>query len=168
MKKLLLTTVLAILVVAATAQETRKTFCEIVGTGKVLSSKVKIQIDFGQKTSYFGKYKTFMVDESGKKIEFNSMVDAMNYLAKFRWKFEQAYAVTVGGENVYHWLLSKDIVSDDEIREGIITQKDFEDMEKAAMEENNNEEGEKKVPLFMRNMKKESEEDSEVQKRYEP
>ena len=79
MKKLLLITVLAILVVAATAQETRKTFCEIVGTGKVLSSKVKIQIDFGQKTSYFGKYKTFMVDESGKKIEFNSMVDAMNY-----------------------------------------------------------------------------------------
>lgn len=41
MKKLLLITVLAILVVAATAQETRKTFCEIVGTGKVLSSKVK-------------------------------------------------------------------------------------------------------------------------------
>ena len=44
MKKLLLITVLAILVVAATAQETRKTFCEIFGTGKVLSSKVKIQI----------------------------------------------------------------------------------------------------------------------------
>jgi pyruvate/2-oxoglutarate/acetoin dehydrogenase E1 component len=39
----------------------------------------------------------------------------------------------VGGENVYHWLLSKDIVSDDEIREGIITQKDFEDMEKEAL-----------------------------------
>ena len=173
MKKLLLITVLAILVVAATAQETRKTFCEIVGTGKVLSSKVKIQIDFGQKTSYFGKYKTFMVDESGKKIEFNSMVDAMNYLAKFRWKFEQAYVVTVGGENVYHWLLSKDIVSDDEIREGIITQKDFEDMEKAAMEdkENNNEEVEKKVPLFMRNMKKESDSildiEEAIRKRYE-
>lgn len=109
-----------------------------------------------------------MVDESGKKIEFNSMVDAMNYLAKFRWKFEQAYVVTVGGENVYHWLLSKDIVSDDEIREGIITQKDFEDMEKAAMKENDNEEVEKKVPLFMRNMKEEREEESEVQKKYEP
>ena len=162
MKKLLLITVLAILVVAATAQETRKTFYEIVGTGKVLSSKVKIQIDFGQKTSYFGKYKTFMVDESGKKIE----------LAKFRWKFEQAYVVTneSTNQNVYHWLLSKDIVSDDEIREGIITQKDFEDMEKAAMEdkENKNEEVEKKVPLFMRNMKKESDEEGETQKRYEP
>lgn len=69
------------------------------------------------------------------------MVDAMNYLAKFRWKFEQAYVVTneSTNQNVYHWLLSKDIVSDDEIREGIITQKDFEDMEKEALkvQENN-------------------------------
>ena len=168
MKQLLLTIVLAVLVVAATAQETRKTFCQIVGSEKILSAKVRVQIDFGQKRSYWNQYKNFMVDETGKRIEFYSMVDAMNYLAKFRWKFEQAYVVTVGGDNVYHWLLSKDIVSDDELREGIITQKDFEDMEKAAMEENNNEEGEKKVPLFMRNMKKESEEDSEVQKRYEP
>lgn len=140
MKQLLLTIVLAVLVVAATAQETRKTFCQIVGTGKVLSAKIRVQIDFGQKRSYWNQYKNFMVDETGKRIEFYSMVDAMNYLAKFRWKFEQAYAVTVGGgENVYHWLLSKDIVSDDEIREGIITQKDFEDMEKEALkaQENN-------------------------------
>ena len=141
MKKLLLITVLAILVVAATAQETRKTFCQIVGTGKVLSSKIRVQIDFGQKRSYWNQYKNFMVDETGKRIEFYSMVDAMNYLAKFRWKFEQAYAVTneSTNQNVYHWLLSKDIVSDDEIREGIITQKDFEDMEKEALkaQENN-------------------------------
>ena len=87
-------------------------------------------------------------------------------------EIEQAYVVTneSTNQNVYHWLLSKDIVSDDEIREGIITQKDFEDMEKAAMEdkENKNEEVEKKVPLFMRNMKKESDEEGETQKRYEP
>lgn len=57
MKKLLLTTVLAILVIAATAQEPRKTFCEIIGTGKVLSSKVKIQIDFGQKHLISGNTK---------------------------------------------------------------------------------------------------------------
>lgn len=55
MKKLLLITVLAILVVAATAQETRKTFCEIVGTGKVLSSKVKIQNRLRAKNILFRK-----------------------------------------------------------------------------------------------------------------
>ena len=48
-----------------------------------------------------------MVDESGKEIEFNSMVDAMNYLAKFRWKFEQAYVVTNENtnQNIYHWII---------------------------------------------------------------
>ena len=173
MKKLFLITLLAVLTTTTVAQERHRTFCEIVGTGKFLSAKVRVQIDFGQKRSYWNQYKNFMVDETGKRIEFYSMVDAMNYLAKFRWKFEQAYVVTVGGENVYHWLLSKDIVSDDEIREGIITQKDFEDMEKAAMEdkENNNEEVEKKVPLFMRNMKKESDSildiEEAIRKRYE-
>lgn len=166
MKKIFLVIVLAVLTVTAMGQEKRKTFCQIVGTGKFLSAKVRVQIDFGQKRSYWNQHKNFMVDENGKRIEFYSMVDAMNYLAKFGWKFEQAYVITVDGairQNVYHWLLSKDIVSDDEIREGIITQKDLEDMEKAAMknQENSNEE-EKKVPLFMRNMKKESDEENEV------
>ena len=48
MKKLLLITVLAILVVAATAQETRKTFCQIVGTGKFLSAKVQFKSILGK------------------------------------------------------------------------------------------------------------------------
>ena len=59
MKKLLLITVLAILVVAATAQETRKTFCQIVGTGKFLSAKVRVQIDFGRVLLYGRRYELF-------------------------------------------------------------------------------------------------------------
>ena len=142
MKKLVLIIVLfalTSLTAATIAQEKHKTFCQIVGTGKVFSPKVKIEIDFGYKRSYWNQYKKFMVDKTGKKIEFYSMVDAMNYLANWGWKFEQAYTAVMGGRTVYHWLLSKDIVSDDEIREGIITQKDFEDMEKEALKalENN-------------------------------
>ena len=44
------------------------------------------------------------------------MVDAMNYMGKLGWEFEQAYVVTLGsgasGSNVYHWLLSKYIGED--------------------------------------------------------
>ena len=46
-----------------------------------------------------------MVDEEGKKIKFNSMIDALNYMGKFGWDFEQAYAVSMGNTNVYHFLL---------------------------------------------------------------
>lgn len=158
MRKLLLF-VMLLFSVCAFAQR-HKTFCQIVGTGNFLGTKVKVQIDFGQYTPYFSKYKTFMVDDSGEKIEFNSMIDAMNYLAKFRWKFEQAYVITVnngiGMQNVYHWLLSKDVESDDEIREGIMTKQDFDDAKKKGIPkqiEEGDDEPKKKVPLFMRNMK---------------
>ena len=47
------------------------------------------------------------------------MVDAMNYMAKSGWVFEQAYYVTVSGQNVIHWLLSKEVMSDEEIKDGL-------------------------------------------------
>lgn len=158
MKKLFLCFTLAFISLTGIAQETHKVYCEIVGTGKFLSTKVKVQIDLGQYTSYFGQNKTFLVDDLGNKLEFNSMVDTMNYLSKLGWKFEQAYVITesgANGQNVYHWLLSKDIRLEEEIREGIMTMKDFEDAKKKNKEEQNPETKDshkKKVPLFKRNM----------------
>ena len=66
-----------------------------------------------------------LVDSNGKKIVFNSMVDGMNYMGKFGWKFAQAYAITIGQSNVYHWLLYKDIVEDSEIVEGFMTKDQY-------------------------------------------
>ena len=34
---------------AAIAQEPYKAYCEIVGTGNITGTKVKIEVDFGQK-----------------------------------------------------------------------------------------------------------------------
>jgi hypothetical protein len=79
-------------------------FAEIVGNAKLLSTKVNVSIDFGQ-----GKGGIFrdnrMVDDQGKAITFNSMVDAMNYMANDGWEFCQAYVVGEGGSLVYHWLM---------------------------------------------------------------
>ena len=71
-----------------------------------------------------------LVDENGKKITFNSMVDAMNYMGKLGWEFEQAYVVTTNNQNVYHWLLSKDVVDNDEAEEGITTKGQFKKQQK--------------------------------------
>ena len=49
-----------------------------------------------------------MIDEQTGKVQtFNSMVDALNYMGNDGWEFVQAYIVTVGQSNVYHWLLKK-------------------------------------------------------------
>jgi len=81
-------------------------YVQIVGTAKFLSSKVFINIDFGQKTKFFsGGKETIIKDENGEVMHFNSMIDALNFMVKNGFEFVNAYAINVGGQNVYHYLL---------------------------------------------------------------
>ncbi len=108
MKKILLSiTFFLIALFAANAQG--KIYCELVGTQRLLSTKVTVEVDFGQQSKFFADNR--LVDEKGQVVVFNSMVDAMNYMGELGWEFEQAYVVTFGSgsssSSVYHWLLSK-------------------------------------------------------------
>ncbi|WP_417198145.1 hypothetical protein [Bizionia sp.] len=89
--------------------EINEEYVQIVGTTKFMSSKVTIEIDFGQRTKLLGSYKeTTIVDENEKKVDFNSMVDALNFMTEHGYKFVQAYAFAVNNQNVYHFLMKKD------------------------------------------------------------
>ena len=80
-------------------------YCQIVGSQKFLSSTINIQIDFGQEFTLFEDLR--LKDENNKPVIFNTMIDALNYMGKFGWEFEQAYALTVGNQNVFHFLLKR-------------------------------------------------------------
>jgi hypothetical protein len=83
-------------------------YARIVGTSKFMSAKVTIQIDFGQDRTFFSQQKdTRLTDGNGKSIIFTSMIDALNFMDKHGYEFLQAYAITVGSQNVYHYLLRK-------------------------------------------------------------
>ena len=132
MKKLLLFTLLFI-GVNVNAQEPlqpRKVYCQIVGTQKLLSTKCTIEVDFGQ--NQWGSQA--LVDENGKLISFNSMVDAMNQMGKLGWEFEDSYVITVSGQNVYHWLLSK-YITDEEINDGLKTYRQYQEEQKSIRKE---------------------------------
>ena len=81
-------------------------YCEMVGTQKLLSTKVTITLDFGEAKNIW-KDNRVKDEVTGKAQSFNSMVDALNYMGEQGWEFAQAYVVTVGQQNVYHWLLKK-------------------------------------------------------------
>ena len=83
-------------------------YCEIMGREKFLSSKVTVDIDFGQSVSFWAPDRRYK-DENGKAVTFNSMVDAMNFMGSLGWEFVQAYVVTTNNQNVYHWLLKMEI-----------------------------------------------------------
>ena len=111
--------------------QTRRYYCEIKGTEKELSSRMKIIFDFGQGSSYnlFTdlNHRMKFVDENGEVIEFNSKVDAMNYMSERGWKFQQAYS-TYRGERaaIEHWILYKDAKDKEEAREGIMTKEEYD------------------------------------------
>jgi hypothetical protein len=107
MRKILLTSAFVFMALALYAQgQPQFVYCEIVGTGKLMSNKVTISIDFGEKMSLYADNR-LKDPATGKKMVFNSMIDALNYMGKQGWEFEQAYSVSVSNQNVYHYLMKK-------------------------------------------------------------
>jgi hypothetical protein len=83
-------------------------YVQIVGTSRLLSNKLTIEIDFGQENKLFSSDKdTRIKDVNGKNMIFNSMIDALNFMTKNAYEFVQAYAFSVGNQNVYHYLLRR-------------------------------------------------------------
>lgn len=77
-----------------------------MATKKLFSPNCTIEIDFGQQKRWF-KNTTSLVDSLGNKIEFNSPIDALNFMNKNGWEFVDAYAITISNQNVYHYLMRK-------------------------------------------------------------
>jgi len=82
-------------------------YIQIVGTSKLMSNKVSIEIDFGQENKYWSNKNTVVKDGDGKKMDFNSMIDALNFMNQNGYEFVQAYAFSVNNQNVYHYLMKK-------------------------------------------------------------
>ena len=80
---------------------------QIVGTSRLLSNKLTIDIDFGQENKVFSGKDTRIKDINGKNLIFNSMIDALNFMTQNGYEFVQAYAISVSNQNVYHYLLRK-------------------------------------------------------------
>ncbi len=89
-------------------EEIEVEYIQIVGTSKLFSKKVTIQIDFGQSVKFLSTGKeTQIKDVNGKLQKFNSMIDALNFSDNYGYEFVQAYAFAVGNQNVYHYLMKK-------------------------------------------------------------
>ena len=127
MKKLLVIGIISMMALCSFVQ-TKRYYCEIKGLEKIFSSGLIIVFDFGDNPVYsaFGlKSKQKLVDEQGEEINFNSMVNAGNYLSGKGWKFVQAYSSVYGGTCILHWIFSKEANSPEEAMQGIETKETY-------------------------------------------
>ena len=110
----------------------KRVYAQLSCEGQLFSTKVKVSIDFGQSTSWLSSMsESRLVDKDGKEIKFNSMIDALNYLTQFGWRFAQAYVVPtgIGGDvgGTTYWILYKDVDDYSQITEGFTTRRQLSD-----------------------------------------
>ncbi len=81
-------------------------YCTVVATPRMLSSRVTIDIDYGERRSIWNDNR--VKDEEGKVKKFNSVIDALNFMGNSGWSLVNAFPVTTGNNVfVYHYVFRK-------------------------------------------------------------
>ena len=80
-------------------------YCQVIATPRLLSNKVTIDIDFGEQKSFWRDERLKSYD--GKLKKFNTIIDALNFMGKEGWLFINAYPVTMGSTQIYHFAFKK-------------------------------------------------------------
>jgi hypothetical protein len=84
-------------------------YCKLVATGRLLSNKVTISIDYGEERSLWKD--TRLKNDEGKLVKFNTEIDAINYLGKQGWKLVNAYPIAnANNAPIYHYVFRKEFL----------------------------------------------------------
>jgi len=75
-------------------------YCRVIISNRALSTKVNIEIDFGEERKLF-KDNRLRDEMSGRLKRFNSIVDALNYMGSQGWSLINA--IQFGDSYTYHY-----------------------------------------------------------------
>jgi len=82
-------------------------YIKIIGFNRIQYTKLVIDFDYGQKDRVIDTKRVVVRDENEKPIQFQSMIDALNFMTRNGYDFVQAYALQIGEQAVMHYLLRK-------------------------------------------------------------
>lgn len=129
MKKMMSVMLVALFAAAASAQVKKPYYCEVKAVDNGLNDAQNVVLDFGNRPVYQAWKKLtsiyVLVDDNGKWIGFNSMVDAANFLADKGWTLTQTYSTVHESETILHWVFCKEAESPEEAIKGIMTRKEY-------------------------------------------
>lgn len=99
-------------------------YCDLKAYNFEGDGKVKVMLDMGAVSNGGGSFES-LYGEDGKQIKFNTVMAAVNYMAKKGWILDKKYYVTeAAGRAVIHYVLVKRVKNDDEIRAGLVTKEE--------------------------------------------
>ncbi len=103
-----------------------KVYCEITSILNNYTAQTTVEVNFGQSQTQ----NNTLVDNEGRPIVFNSNIDAMNYMSRRGWEFEQIYIDKLSGKDsdatrICHCIMSKFVNPDNPINEGFKVKAQF-------------------------------------------
>ncbi len=109
MKKLVVFPVLLLTCITAFAQSDTsriEQYCTVIATPRAFSTRVTIDIDYGERRSTWKDNR--LKEEDGTLKKFNTVVDALNYMGKNGWQLVNAFPVNVSSNSFnYHYIFRK-------------------------------------------------------------
>jgi hypothetical protein len=131
MKRFLVMMAIIFMAIGARAQSTIQSedgkypvYCDLKAYNFWGVGKVKVMLDMGAVSNGGGSFES-LYGVDGKKIKFNTVMEAVNYMAKKGWILDKTYYITEGaGRAVLHYVLVKRVKNDSEIRAGLITKEE--------------------------------------------
>lgn len=75
--------------------------------GEIFNNNIRILIDFGQEKRGLSTKEEIIKDADGKKMTFNSMIDALNFMSANGYEFVQAYGVSISNKEIHHYYLMR-------------------------------------------------------------
>jgi hypothetical protein len=103
MKKLLITACLILLGLSVYSQQKKWEYFDVWIENRVYSNSVTVHVDSGQHVNYIQNSQ--IKDESGKRIIFNSVVDALNYFGNIGWELVQVY---ITDSTDFHYVMKRE------------------------------------------------------------
>jgi hypothetical protein len=100
-----------------TRAQPKEQYCMLIASEKFLSAKFNVTVDFGDETKILTKEDQVLKGKLEKGGKFNSIIDALNYMAKQGWLFVNAYSLPDGANaTALHYVLRRPVVQTGQIR----------------------------------------------------
>lgn len=94
-------------------------YCQIVGNENLIG-QLRLKLLWDNQ-----KEENDIRDKDGNKVEFQSMVDVMNYMSKRGWEYVECNFFGANGKNTAHYVFRKMVTNDSEAKEDLYFKSDF-------------------------------------------
>lgn len=82
-------------------------YLRIWGRTNFLGNKMVVRFEFGQRSKFIGSKNQNITDSEGRRITFNTMIDAVNFISAYGYRLVQTFNTINGRTVYYHYILEK-------------------------------------------------------------